>query len=128
MQVIKVHVYIATVPHAAHARSRPGWKKGAAMAVARPVHRPIGWQSSAERKAAATARGERKPVAYDLRRWRNMRDAFIATHPLCAVCDRVATEVDHIVPHRGNAALMWDWDNLQSLCKPHHSAKTAAER
>jgi 5-methylcytosine-specific restriction protein A len=56
-----------------------------------------------------------------------MRDAFIATHPLCVICDHIAEEVDHVVPHRDNDALMFDWGNLQSLCKRCHSAKTARE-
>ena len=42
-------------------------------------------------------------------RWRRARAAFLALHPLCASCraqGRVvpATVVDHVVPHRGEAA------------------------
>lgn len=66
------------------------------------------------------------------RTWRKARDAFIAENPLCVEClavgkTRGATDVDHIVPHRGSWALFWDQTNWQSLCKPHHSAKTARE-
>lgn len=32
----------------------------------------------------------------------------------------VATIVDHKVPHKGEEALFFDPDNLQSLCKPCH--------
>jgi 5-methylcytosine-specific restriction protein A len=39
----------------------------------------------------------------------------------------LAEEVDHIIPHRGDEQLMKDPLNLQSLCRSHHSAKTAAE-
>jgi len=51
-------------------------------------------------------------------------------HPLCVACEgkgmvTAANEVDHIVPHRGDQALMWDEANWQALCKPCHSAKTA---
>ena len=35
-----------------------------------------------------------------------------------------ATEVDHIIPHRGNRELFWDQNNWQSICKKEHSAKT----
>ena len=35
-----------------------------------------------------------------------------------------ATDVDHIVPHRGDPALFWDEDNWQALCHRHHSVKT----
>ena len=38
-----------------------------------------------------------------------------------------ANEVDHIIPHKGNMELFWDEDNWQSLCKSHHSMKTASE-
>lgn len=38
-----------------------------------------------------------------------------------------ATVTDHIRPHRGDPTLFWaDW-NHQSLCKTHHSSKTARE-
>jgi 5-methylcytosine-specific restriction enzyme A len=35
-----------------------------------------------------------------------------------------ANEVDHVVPHRGDRVLLLDRGNLQSMCRPHHSAKT----
>ena len=35
--------------------------------------------------------------------------------------------VDHVVPHRGDDALLWDREqNWQSLCQSCHGAKTAA--
>jgi len=36
-----------------------------------------------------------------------------------------ASVVDHIIPHRGVAALFWDQSNWQSLCKRCHDRKTA---
>jgi 5-methylcytosine-specific restriction protein A len=38
-----------------------------------------------------------------------------------------ATDVDHIVPHRGNSKLFWDQGNWQPLCHKHHSIKTRRE-
>ena len=38
-----------------------------------------------------------------------------------------ATDVDHIVPHRGDRDLFWDRNNWQALCHSCHSKKTAAE-
>ena len=35
-----------------------------------------------------------------------------------------AIVVDHIVDHKGDQELFWNEDNWQSLCKPHHDAKT----
>lgn len=58
-------------------------------------------------------------------RWRQARKIFLANHPLCVECSRVATIVDHIIEHEGNYQLMWDIDNWQSLCKPCHDKKTA---
>jgi 5-methylcytosine-specific restriction protein A len=70
---------------------------------------------------------------YDGARWRRLRQQFITQHPLCIQkdtdtrCTLVAEEVDHIVPHRGDPALFFDWDNLQAMCKVCHSRKTASE-
>jgi 5-methylcytosine-specific restriction protein A len=67
-------------------------------------------------------------------RWREAREAQLRLHPLCRRCleraNRVepATQADHIVPHQGNAELFFDFENnLQSLCGPCHSHKTATE-
>ena len=61
-----------------------------------------------------------------------MRVAQLAKDPWCAECLKrgeyvPATEVDHVLPHRGNVQLFFDEHNLQSLCKPDHSSKTANE-
>ena len=66
------------------------------------------------------------------RRWQKIRAAFLAANPLCADCMErgivtVATDVDHIIPHKGDQELMWDWSNLQGLCHSCHSRKTAKE-
>ena len=68
---------------------------------------------------------------YD-RRWRKARTIFLSENPLCVKClqqERLtpATEVDHVIPHKGDYERMWDKNNWQSLCKPCHSAKTRAE-
>jgi 5-methylcytosine-specific restriction protein A len=66
------------------------------------------------------------------RRWGKARAAYLAAHPWCVACQQakqrtVANELDHIVPHHGNATLFWDESNWQGLCKSCHSAKTARE-
>ena len=66
-------------------------------------------------------------------RWRKAAKGFLREHPWCAECQRrgraltPATEVDHIIPHRGNKALFWDKNNWQPLCHRCHSRKTARE-
>ena len=58
--------------------------------------------------------------------WRGVRLAFLAAHPICAICQHcVAVEVYHIEPHRGDVQKFWDFSNLQGLCKSCHSRKTA---
>jgi len=61
-----------------------------------------------------------------------MRVAQLAKEPWCVEClatnaHVMASEVDHITPHHGDPQLFFDQGNLQSLCKPHHSNKTAEE-
>lgn len=65
-------------------------------------------------------------------KWQQARKGWLAKHPLCIHCQArghvvVATDVDHIVPHKGDMALFWDRANWQSLCGPCHSTKTARE-
>lgn len=65
-------------------------------------------------------------------KWQKAREVFLAEHPLCVRCQargqlKPATDVDHIVPHRGDMSLFWRRSNWQSLCHSCHSAKTAIE-
>lgn len=65
---------------------------------------------------------------YGSRWWRENRMKVIAANPLCETCGRLAEEVDHIKPHRGDKALFEDASNLQALCKACHKAKTRLDR
>jgi 5-methylcytosine-specific restriction protein A len=56
--------------------------------------------------------------------WRVIRRQVLAWEALCRHCGAVATEVDHIDNDTSNNFL----DNLQALCKPCHSSKTAQEQ
>ena len=63
-------------------------------------------------------------------RWRAARERYLAEHPLCVAClamgrPRVATVVDHVVPHKGDDRLFWDEANWQALCRHCHAVKTA---
>lgn len=76
-------------------------------------------------RASAARRGYGK-------RWRRLRLLHLQQHPLCRICEadgrtELATEVDHIKPHRGILDLLFDRANLQSLCKSCHSRKTATQ-
>jgi len=48
-------------------------------------------------------------------------------NPLCVECQYPAQVTDHINPINMGGAV-WDWNNLQSLCKPCHDAKSGRER
>ena len=78
---------------------------------------------SADGRTSAASRG------YG-RRWQRARLAFLKVNPLCAAHLRlgetvIATDVDHIKPHRGDYERFWDRTNWQSLCHACHSRKTA---
>lgn len=91
-----------------------------------PIHRPPGWQPPAERDKA---RGSAHARGYG-RAWERLRAAVLAEEPLCRECAKAgrvtaAEDVDHIVPRaRGGTD---DRANLQPLCAPCHSTKTATE-
>ena len=68
---------------------------------------------------------------YDTQHWKNLRNSYLAQHPLCKDCfkqgyTKEAKQVDHITPiAEGGSAT--DWSNLQGLCDTHHSQKTRRE-
>ena len=78
-----------------------------------------------ERRESSTQRG----YSY---KWQQARKGFLAKHPLCAECGgqgriAAATDLDHIIPHKGDKDAFWTRSNWQALCHPCHSRKTATE-
>lgn len=66
---------------------------------------------------------------YYTARWKALREQKQRDNPLCVECQAegrvmVWTDLDHVIPHQGDEALFFNADNVQGLCKPHHSAKT----
>ena len=58
--------------------------------------------------------------------WRKLRKRVLLEEPICRKCRKVAaTEVDHLVPREAGGSD--ERENLQGLCKPCHSNKTATE-
>lgn len=99
-----------------------------------PAHITRTQALQAERQAAFNRTPDRKHSSklYNGKAWQAMRASQLRREPLCRTCSAagritVATEVDHITPHRNNAKLFFDRLNLQALCKSCHSAKTARE-
>ena len=79
-------------------------------------------QHSGEGRGGAAARGYGS-------NWNRARRVFLEAHPLCSECMKQglyvkATDVDHIIPHRGDPKLFWDQSNWQALCHSCHSKKT----
>jgi len=109
------------------------------MPWASKVHDPL----RRHKKKIAAAKG-REEYRYDtigkmylMPEWRDpvigLRAMHLAKEPLCRECraqriNRPGIDVDHIEPHRGDMGLFLDPDNLQTLCKTHHSMKTAKEK
>jgi 5-methylcytosine-specific restriction enzyme A len=65
---------------------------------------------------------------YNTQRWLRVRKRQLMREPLCCACHAhglivVASEVDHVSPIKSGGAV-FDPNNLQSLCKRHHSMKT----
>jgi hypothetical protein len=68
---------------------------------------------------------------YDTARWRRVRRAYIAAHPICqdpSGCTAQATDVHHLDGQGLAGPRAYDWDNLQALCHSHHSQRTAREQ
>lgn len=79
----------------------------------------------AVKRLGSTARG------YNYR-WQRFREHWLSHNPLCVECRKAgrsveATDLDHIVPHKGDMERFWDKSNVQGLCASHHSEKTSRE-
>jgi 5-methylcytosine-specific restriction protein A len=83
-------------------------------------HRKQAMRDYEERRGSAYSRGYTK-------RWSAAAKAWLRQHPLCVTCGQPAKEVDHIIPHKEDMTLFWDFNNWQSLCHECHSRKTATE-
>lgn len=99
------------------------------MPVRPATHKPF--KSTTAKHQPAEVRGSSTERGYGYR-WQQTRAGYLAKHPLCAHCKlegRVepATDLDHIIPHKGDQTLFWDRENWQGLCRMHHSRKTATE-
>ena len=74
-----------------------------------------------------TRRNKRADLFYKRGAWARCRKQFLRRHPLCAMCKRIASVVDHIIP-RAEGGADYDPENLQSLCVSCHSKKSLKDR
>ena len=90
-----------------------------------PTHRT-------EREADRNNRRSESRSVYLSAAWRKVRAQQLSEEPYCEgidhgrACPYPATEVDHRIPIV-EGGKPFDRENLQSLCKSHHSKKTAQE-
>jgi 5-methylcytosine-specific restriction protein A len=61
---------------------------------------------------------------YGTRRWRNLRDAYIAEHPRCERCGKQAQQVHHRDHCEPGTPTFWQWSNLESVCLSCHRRET----
>lgn len=97
------------------------------MPTRAPPHRPHGGQVKQYAPPARNRQAERA-LATNSTYWLRLRTLVLAQSPLCVVCvaegrTRAASHVDHIDADTSNN----DLSNLQGLCRPCHSSKTARE-
>lgn len=96
------------------------------MPVMPPYHRPSCLGARKERTVARDLRrGTAVERGYD-RVWAQASTAYRRAHPLCVCCKAngvaAASQVtDHIVPHKGDQALLRDSANWQALCHRCHN-------
>ena len=69
---------------------------------------------------------------YNSKQWKEIRAQQLAQYPYCKACYEQgrglvpATEVDHVIPHRGDETKFFAGP-FDSLCKSCHSTKTMSE-
>lgn len=99
--------------------------KGSTYCPAHKAQRDAAW---ALRKNLSG--GKRRPSArqmgYDSQ-WEKVRRMHLRGNPVCVACGAPGEHVDHIVPMQQDPSRRLDMTNLQTLCRPCHSRKTARE-
>ena len=54
-------------------------------------------------------------------KWRTMRNRWLMANPQCARCGLAGEEVHHLVPRKVAPERLYDWSNLQTLCRVCHA-------
>lgn len=78
-------------------------------------------------------RPSRSQRGYTRQWYDSYQKPYLRQHPLCEECAergivKPAECVDHKTPHKGDAALLYCWENLRALCWSCHSRKTRREQ
>ena len=83
-------------------------------------------------KGSRYPRDKRVQGLYNSKHWKQIRHEQLLNEPYCRECMKhgkrvLATEVDHIDPHKGDEVKFYAGP-FQSLCHSCHAAKTDSER
>lgn len=79
-------------------------------------------QASRDRDRIVVWRAWYKTARWQKLRWMVLVQAAFTCAKCAAVSEGAGLVADHVMPHRGNAALFWNRDNLQCLCKHCHDS------
>lgn len=101
-----------------------------------PSHRALAYpRTTRDQHYRAARREAHGPDPRSTQRWRRVRARVLARNPLCGDpfglhAGRIvpATQVDHKLGVWERPDLVYDEENLQSLCSACHSRKNALER
>lgn len=63
-------------------------------------------------------------ILYSRSNWLKLRQMKLSQNPLCETCKAVGVDIDHIIPHKGDLDIFYNYNNLQTLCKSCHAIKT----
>jgi 5-methylcytosine-specific restriction protein A len=104
---------------------RPCARPGCAELVSRGYCEPHKREAAEARwQALDRWRGSSRARGYDAN-WERFRKWFLARHPFCADCERLATEVHHVQKVKDRRDLKLVEANCMALCKADHTKRTA---
>lgn len=95
-----------------------------------PKGKPKSWIANSKKKANFTKKHTSVNADfYNSTAWRKVRKAYFSMNPLCKWCEeegrvKEGKIVDHIIEIKDGGDKL-GFDNLQTLCLPHHNQKTA---
>lgn len=66
---------------------------------------------------------------YQTKEWKNLREQKLNLNPFCEKCNATANlHIDHIWEHQNNKDLFFEINNLMTLCRTCHFAKTMKDK
>lgn len=91
------------------------------------LHRYLEAEDNLKRQQYFASATSDYQTLYASAKWKALQQSQLRNYPQCEKCGEKATEVHHVIPHRGNEALFYDPSNLVSLCHTCHCEETRKE-